>query len=126
MCQWESTNYSRSYTGVSSRSPQEIPRLTAEDQAKTLGSAAIGACTRDRVAKAVEAKGHPLFWSEWKPIALYSALYRGFEATDVVDLAMGSGAAGIGALFHQCGHIGLCYNDQHKVWVWRLIQKCFF
>ena len=60
-----------------------------------------------------------------EPIALYSALYRDFEVTGVVDLAMGSGAAAIGSLFQQCGYIGLCYNGQHKVWVWRLIHQCF-
>ena len=121
----ESTNYSKSYTGIQSRTLDEIPRLTAQDKAKILGSAAIGAFNRDRVAKDVEAKGHPLFWSEWKPIALHIALYRDFDVTNVVDLRMGSGAAGIASLYQQCGYIGLCYNDLHKCWNWRLIQQCF-
>ena len=120
----ESTNYSKSYTGIQSRTLEEIPRLTAQDKAKILGSAAIGAFNRDRVAKDVDAKGHPLFWSEWKPISLYTALCRDFDVTDVVDLGMGSGAAGIGALCQQCSYIGLRYNDLRKFWVWRFIQQC--
>ena len=122
----ESTNYSRSYTGVESRTLEKIPRLTAEDKAKILGSAAVGAFVRDRVKKDVEAKGHPLFWSEWEPISLYTALCRDFEVTDVYDLPIGSGAAAIGALYHQCHYGGLCYNNQHMVWVRRLLQQCFF
>ena len=113
----ESTNYSRSYTEIESRTLEEIPRLTVEDKSKILGSAAIGAFVRDRAAKYVEAKGHPLFWSERKPISLYTALCRDFEVTYVVDLGMGSGVAGIGALYQQCSCIGSCYTDQHNVWV---------
>ena len=40
----ESTNYSRSYTGVMSRRLEAIPRLTAEDKARILGESAIGDC----------------------------------------------------------------------------------
>ena len=53
------------------------------------------------------------------------ALYRDFDVANVVDLRMGSGAAGIASLCQQCSYIGLRYNDLRKFWVWRLIQQCF-
>ena len=121
----ESTNYSRTYTGVQIRTLEEIPRLTAEDKAAILGSEALGDFARDRVQKDVASKGHPLFWSEWKPISLYTALCRDFEVTEVVDLSIGSGAAAIGALYNQCHYVGVCYNNKHMVWVRRLLQQCF-
>ena len=47
----ESTNFSRSYTGVPFRNLAEIPRLTAECKQRILGQAAVGAFTKERVLR---------------------------------------------------------------------------
>ena len=122
----ESTNYSRSYTGVWNRTLEEIPRLTAEDKLAILGESAIGEFSRERVQRDVDSKGHPLFWCEWKPIGLYTAICKDFEVTDVFDLSIGSGAAAIGtALFKQCPYFGVCYNSKHMAWVRRHLHQCY-
>ena len=56
----------------------EIPRLTEEGKKQIMGQAAVGAFTKERVKREVEAKGHPLFWAEWKPVNLFSTLFRDF------------------------------------------------
>ena len=57
---------------------------------------------------------------------LYDALFKDFEITDVYDLTIGSGAAAIGAMYHQCNYSGVCYNQAQFVWVRRLLQQCFY
>ena len=113
----ESTNYSKSYSGIDSRTLGDLPRLTSDDKAKILGKAAIGAFAKERVNKDIQAKGRPFFWGEWKPIMLYDALFKGFEITDAYDLTIG---------YHQCDYSGVCYNQAQLVWVRRLLQQCFY
>ena len=124
----ESTNYSRSYTGVQNRTLEEIPRLTAEDKVAILGQSAVGdrIFSRERVQRDADSKGHPLFWCEWKPIALYSAICKDFEVTDVFDLSIGSGAAAIGAQHKHCRYFWVCYNKKHMCRVRCLLQDSFF
>ena len=119
----ESTNYSRSYTGVQNRTLENIPRLTAEDKAAILGHSAVGCFQRERVQNDVDSNGHPLFWCEWKPISLYTALFRDCDVTNVVDLSIGSGAAADGALYNNCNYFGVCFNDKHMDWVRSLLQQ---
>ena len=49
----ESTNFSRSYTGVPFRNLAEIPRVTDEGKAQILGAAAVGAFEKDRIRKEI-------------------------------------------------------------------------
>ena len=65
-----------------------------------LGNVPVPALPRDRMQKEVEANGHPMFWAEWKPIALHSAFFRDWNVQEVVDLTPGSGAAAVGALLN--------------------------
>ena len=120
----ESTNYSRSYTGVQHRTFDTIPRLTAADKAAILGQASIGdgIFARDLVQNDIDLKGHPLFSCEWKPTSLYTELCRDFQVTDVVDLTVGSRAAALGALSNKVHYFGVCVNHHHLVWVRRILQ----
>ena len=70
----EVSNFSRSFTGVPFRNLAEIPRCAENLKASILGQAAVGVGVKgkSRVSREVEARGHPLFWSEWKPVQLYS------------------------------------------------------
>jgi hypothetical protein len=121
----ESTNFSRSYTGVPFRNIAEIPRFTKDAKAKILGPAAVGTFGKSRVAKEVDAKGHPLFWSEWKPVALYSTLFRDFQVGSVVDLTPGSGAACLASLYTSTKYIGFAHNQAHKEWLQDYMQRLF-
>lgn len=121
----ESTNFSRSYSGVPFRNLIEIPRLTSEAKSNILGGAAVGAFEKDRVNKEVESKGHPLFWGEWKPIALFGTLIRDFRITDVVDMTPATGAASIAAMHNSIPYHALCHNQAHKQWFEALISRVF-
>ena len=121
----ESTNFSRSYSGVPFRNLKEIPRLTPEAKGKILGVAAVGAFEKERVQKEADARGHPLFWGEWKPVTLFSTLYRDFQVADIVDLTPGSGAACIAALYTSIPYHAICQNEPHRQWLQGLIQRIY-
>ena len=121
----ESTNFSRSYSGVPFRNLAEIPRVTPDAKRKILGYAAVGAFSKSRAEKEVESKGHPLFWGEWKPVHLFSTLFRDFLIADVVDMTPGSGAACIASLYSSTPYHAICHNDAHQQYLQGLIQRIF-
>jgi len=121
----EATNCCRSYTGVPFRNLAEIPRMTKDTKVKILGASAVGDMGKDRVAKEIDEKGHPLFWGEWKPVHYYARLMKDFGATEVMDLTPGSGAAAIGALYQGIPYMAVCENEAQKEWLWTLLQKLF-
>ena len=106
----ESTNFSRSFTGVPFRNLAEIPRLTPNEIKIILGKDAVAAFDKDRVHKEVLERGHPLFWGEWKPVTLYSTLIHDFQVDNVVDLTPGSGAACLASLYSKVLYTGIAYN----------------
>ena len=79
--------------------------------------------TRERVEKEVKERGHPLCWAEWKPVQLFSALYRHWQSTEIVDLSPGSGAACLAALYANIPYQGICYNAAQEVWLQDLFKK---
>ena len=121
----ESTNFSRSYTGVPFRNIAEIPRLTDEAKQNILGDAAVGASGRERVDKEVAERGHPLMWGEWKPVGLFSTIIRDFEVANVVDITPGSGAACLASLYSKVPYSGIAFNEKHETWLMDLLQKMF-
>ena len=121
----ESTNCSRSFTGVPFRNLAEIPRLTPNAKTLILGKAAVGACDDDRVVKEVLERGHPLFWGEWKPVTLYSTLIHDFQIDHVVDLTPGSGAACLASLYSKVLYTGIAFNEKHEEWLRHLLRRMF-
>ena len=121
----ESTNFSRSYTGVPFRNLAEIPRLTTDSKKSILGDAAVGAFGRDRVDKEVAERGNPLLWGEWKPVTLFSTLIRDFNVAAVVDMSPGSGAACLASLYSNVPYSGIAFNEKHETWLRDLLQKLF-
>ena len=121
----ESTNFSTTYTGVPLRNLGEIPRLTAPAKARILGPEAIGAFKRERIQKEVEEHGHPLLWSEWKPVKLYSSLIREFNVADIFDFSPGSGAGCLAALYANVQYIGVPYNAEHEKWLNNIMESIF-
>ena len=121
----ESTNFSTTYTGVAFRNLADIPRLTAEVKGNILGRAAVGAFTKERIQKEVKESGHPLVWSEWKPVPFYSTLIRDFQVADIFDFTPGSGAACLAALYANVPYIGVPYNDEHEKWLTDTMTRIF-
>lgn len=98
--------------------------MTKDGKARILGRPAVGDFTKDRVQKELD-NGHPLFWCEWKPVKLYSTMYRDFEIGSIVDLTPGSGAACLAALYSGIPYTGLCVNEPHQSWLAGLFQKAY-
>jgi hypothetical protein len=121
----ESTNWSRTYTGVPFRNLAEIPRMVSKTKQGILGQSAVGDFDRGRVQSEVAERGHPLFWGEWKPVALFSAMMRDTGATRCVDLTPGSGAAAIAAISSGVQYVALCHNKAHELWLQNLLERIF-
>ena len=121
----ESTNFSRSYSGVPFRNIAEIPRCTEAQKRDILGMAAVGAFDKQRVMMEVAEQGHPLFWGEWKPVSLFATLCRDFGVTTVVDMTPGSGAASIASLYCKVHYRGFCNNAAHKDWLLGHLRRVF-
>ena len=76
--------------------------------------------------KEVDAHGHPMFWAEWKPIALHGAFFRDWNVHEVVDLTPGSGAAAVGALYNaNVKYLGIAWNEAHQKWLQKILQTMF-
>ena len=72
------------------------------------------------------ANGHPVFWAEWKPIALHAAFFRDWNVNEVVDLTPGSGAAAVGALYSaNVKYLGVAWNEAHQKWLQKILQTMF-
>jgi hypothetical protein len=121
----ESTNWSRTYTGVPFRNLAEIPRMLPQTKQGILGQSAVGEFERGRVQSEVAERGHPLFWGEWKPVAFFSAMMRDTRATRCVDLTPGSGAAAVAAISSGVQYMGLCHNQAHQLWLQNLLERIF-
>ena len=87
---------------------------TSEAKTSILGPAAVGAFEKERVNKEVEAKGHPLFWGEWKPISLFHVIIHDFHITDVVDTTPATGVAVVAAAHHAIAYYAFCFHGAHK------------
>ena len=121
----ESTNFSRSYSGVPHRNLADIPRLTAAAKRNILGNSAVGDFGKIRVHKEITEKGHPLLWGEWKPHTFFSTLFRDLQVANVVDTTPGTGAAGLAALYSGIPYIGFGHNEAHRDWIKEILQKMF-
>ena len=65
----------------------ELPRMEPAKKAAILGVAAAGAVkVKERHAKEVRDRSNPLFWAEYKPVELWTNLFKTMGVTDVFDL----------------------------------------
>ena len=71
-------------------------------------------------------QGHPLIWSEWKPVSLWMHWYRDFAVDEVFDCCLGSGAAAIGAMHLNLPYYALAFNATHAAWNRRALQQVFY
>ena len=63
-----------------------------------LGSSAVGEFERARVKAEIAERGHPIFWGEWSPVAMYSTMYRDWGIADIRDLVADLKKRDIGVL----------------------------
>ena len=110
----EKTNHELTYSGVSIRSMSQLPRLSWEDRCEITG---VRELPSEDVCETTEQKGFPLFWSDWKSIALFAAIFKNFSATHVFDLTPGSVAAAVGAYHAGIKYEAACINEAHKNWL---------
>ena len=74
----------------------------------------------------IEARGHPLFWGEWKPVPVYSCFfYREFKKEEILDFTVGSGAAAVAARYSGVPYRGFAHNDAHRQWLMNLFDRIF-
>ena len=66
------------------------------------------------------------FWGEYKPVELWSSLFKSMGATDILDWTPGSGAAAAAALHCGIKYEGICTNSPHKKWLDGLLDKAIY
>jgi len=119
----ESSTHHTTYTGVPIRTLAELPRFGLDAKNEITGQK--GTPTLDNeISSEVAKNGAPLFWSDWKPIAFWSTVYRDLGVTHVFDCAsVGAGSAAIGALYAGVRYDGVCVNAAHREWLERLMNR---
>ena len=95
----ESTNFSKTFTGVPARTLAGIPRLTTDGKTMICGPLAVGNFERQRVQNEVERGGRPLFLGGWKPVSLFTTWIRDFGVTDFFDTTAASGVGAIAGIY---------------------------
>jgi hypothetical protein len=126
------STYDTTYSGVVHRHLSQIPRLATGDLQGILGPkaglAAAGgdAKVKRRHLQEVKQAGNPVFWAEYKPVDLWSNLFRSMGATEIFDLTPGSGAAAIAALHCGIKYEGVCINANHKQWLETMLDKAIY
>ena len=74
MCGEKST-HDQTYSGVSVRSLGELPRLSEDDRRKLAGVSTAPVYS-EKVLEALRGGGFPLYWSDWKPIDLWTVFSK--------------------------------------------------
>ena len=127
----ESSTYDSTYPGVVHRHLSHIPRLSNEDHEATLGPkaglAASGAeKVKERHLREVQKAGNPAFWGEYKPVDLWTSLFKSLGATDILDWTPGSGAAAAAALHLGIKYEGICTNSSQRQWLDGLLDRAIY
>ena len=119
----EESNYELTHSGVQIKALDEIPHLNLQDKESMIGFAPMLDLDNSNVAECVRAKGVPLNCADWTPIAFYSDLFKSNEVTHIFDLSLGQLGAGIAAYYNGCEYAGVCFNEKHKAWSDRVMDR---
>ncbi len=120
----ETSTYATSYTNVSVRRLNRLPRMTVPDKEGIVGFELP--TYPEEVTTSTGTKGHPLFWNETKDIDMFLALFKDLNVHHVLDLTPGSGAAAMAALIMRIGYEGIAMNVGHANWLNRILDKAMF
>ena len=93
---------------------------------KALLAAAGAEKVKERHLQEVLKAGNPAFWGEYKPVELWSSLFKSMGATDILDWTPGSGAAAAAALHCGIKYEGICTNSPQKKWLDGLLDKAIY
>ena len=97
------------FANVPVRTMASLPTMTSDDRAKMI--------SKDRCPSPaagifeVDARGHPISWTERKPLAWYEEFLPEVRAASVVDYSPGSGAMARACLNKSVQYVGICSAD---------------
>jgi len=97
------------FANVPVRTMASLPTMTSDDRAKMI--------SKDRCPSPaagifeVDARGHPISWTERKPLAWYEEFLLEDRAASVVDFSPGSEAMARACLNQSVQYVGICSAD---------------
>ena len=112
----ENSSAATTYTGITTRTLAELPRMSYDTKAGILGAASCAPLRRKRMQEDIDDKGHPFSYQEVKPISFWQQIMEHHKVTHIVDFTPGSGALAIaasGAMEYE----GIAANDAHRDWL---------
>jgi hypothetical protein len=115
----EQDSHDSTYTGIPSRARSSLPLMTAEERILMVGAAP----TPPQRLFDVSVKGHPLSWSEKKPINWYTEFLSDVAAGIVIDFTPGSGAMARACLDAGIQYFGICRTPQHMSWLVNVLNR---
>ena len=119
----ENSSAATTYTGITTRSLAELPRMSYDTKAGILGAASCAPLRRKRMQEDIDDKGHPFSYQEVKPISFWQQIMEHHKVTHIVDFTPGSGALAIaasGAMEYE----GIAGNDAHRDWLDSIVDRC--
>jgi hypothetical protein len=123
----EKSSFDMTYSGVQLRSLGELPKLTAEDKKKMLGTDAdVPLSYPGEKDQSMAAEGVPFAWGETKPVAWWAAFFKDLAIDEVFDVTCGSAGAAIGAHYANVQYDGICCNALHQKWCQKLMKQAMF
>jgi hypothetical protein len=67
--------------------------------------------------------GHPLSWSERKPVELWTVMLSELKVRCVVDFSPGSGALGRACLDQGWQYTAICRSEEHCSWLQNVLNR---
>jgi hypothetical protein len=114
----ETSSHEASYSGVPPRPWGSLPLLQEKDKVQISGEAPSPAAgVFDTTA------GHPLSWSERKPVDLWTVMLSELKVRCVVDLSPGSGALGRACLDQGWQYAAICRSEEHCSWLQNVLNR---
>jgi len=110
----KSTTHHTTYSGVPLRQLKDMPKISRQDKVKAFPELAD---TQLAPGNAAPETGVPLYWSEAKPLELFSQLINDFDIACVFDCTPGSGAFAQAALMEGIPYYGSVTSDTHLSWL---------
>jgi hypothetical protein len=114
----ETSSHEASYSGVPPRPWGSMPLMQEKDKVQISGDAPSPAAGLfDTTA------GHPLSWSERKPVELWSVILSELKVRCVVDLSPGSGALARACLDQGWQYTAICRSEEHCSWLQNVLNR---
>ena len=118
----ESSTHDITYSGITIRSRQAMPRITEEDKKIIFdGSQNHAHGVPDPLLRAFP--NPVLFWQESKPVELFEQLLLDFDIRGVFDVSPGSGCLAEAALRLGICYVGVTTKATHAKWLGNVMDR---